>query len=317
MKEPGDDKKQGPPPLIEELSQKPRKPKRVIAKSSSRRGAQALPSLVDDVFAGRSSKAKGKSSKSEADPLSDRGPSLLDDVFAPEVRLSPRIPLWVIVAALVVIFGAGLTIYRFSTGPISSPLEGAVEAMARPPLAPIPEAAPEGPTPVHGATVQPPPQTPVDAGTTAPAPRTGRVSRETQETSPPTQRPPLSRPGAAERTGSAPPPRAAETQRDDKPKLLRGAEEPADVLEQKSFEVLREKSETARQLLLGNIDGIRMIEWNATSQDGSLFLIDIVAETQGVQAAHFVWAVDPQKQSVRAMSQAARDLEVTRSKNVR
>jgi len=105
---------------------------------------------------------------------------------------------------------------------------------------------------------------------------------------------------------------SVEASTDDKPKLVRGPDDgrAAQEKERKSFDLLLEKSTAARLLFEGQIEQVRFLEWQALPKEAGQFWIDLIAALEGTpQPVHFIWAVDPDKQAVRAMSQGARDLE--------
>ena len=54
---------------------------------------------------------------------------------------------------------------------------------------------------------------------------------------------------------------------------------------------------------------MRFTEWSIAGRRGSELLVDLVAEQFGGEPVHFVWGVDTATGKVRALSQAARDLE--------
>jgi hypothetical protein len=274
---------------------------------------------LNDLFAERVSKSDDRKSKSEDEAQSAGGPSLLSDVFTPEAKRKSRIPLWAVVTVLVVLLAGALTIHRLVTGPVKSSLERAVEAMAEPvsQAEPPPSLQPDSETGTDPTLTLPAAiaAASINLGTNAEPPpvQTSPASRETPETRVPAQAVTQPRPDTPQRPRPTSSPGSVQIRDEDKPKLVRGPEEPPDVLEQKAFEMLRDKSVTARALLLGSLESWRMLEWQATSTGAGEYLINIIAEVQSTgQRANFVWAVDPEKQTVRAMSQGARDLEARR-----
>ncbi|MFQ5740607.1 MAG: hypothetical protein ACE5JX_16500 [Acidobacteriota bacterium] len=77
-----------------------------------------------------------------------------------------------------------------------------------------------------------------------------------------------------------------------------------------ALEFLKSQSKAASSLLAGEFRDYRFEDWSPLQERPPEFLIDLVARRQsdGIQV-HFVWSVDPSRETVRALSQAARDLE--------
>lgn len=90
---------------------------------------------------------------------------------------------------------------------------------------------------------------------------------------------------------------------------LEEAEE-ARRLSERAFQLLREKSPAAVDLVSGRNPRYKFQDWTIVKQEPNEIWIDVTAvRASGAQELHFVWAIDPQKQTIRPLSQAARDLE--------
>jgi curved DNA-binding protein CbpA len=88
-------------------------------------------------------------------------------------------------------------------------------------------------------------------------------------------------------------------------------EEPAiSELAERSFQILRAKSDLANRLVEGAFAEFSYQNWKAVERSSTEVYVDLVARVipQG-REVHFVWAVDVEAQSVKPMSQAARDLQ--------
>jgi len=90
-------------------------------------------------------------------------------------------------------------------------------------------------------------------------------------------------------------------------------EEPAvSELAERSFQILLAKSDLANQLVEGTLEEYSYKEWKAVERSSTEVYVDLVAETASQEReVHFVWAVDTEAQSVKPMSQAARDLQAS------
>jgi hypothetical protein len=96
----------------------------------------------------------------------------------------------------------------------------------------------------------------------------------------------------------------------DTPKLVRAPEILTAEAEREAFELLVLKSSTARDLIQDNNPFFGYLGWEAAARDAGQFFVTVQAEAKDTgQAVRFIWAVDTNKQTARAMSQAARDLE--------
>lgn len=77
-----------------------------------------------------------------------------------------------------------------------------------------------------------------------------------------------------------------------------------------AFELLKQKSEAARRLSQGSLEGLQFQNWKVVQTRGTSFWIDLVAvaaETGTEQ--HLIWEVDTEGERISPLSQASRDLE--------
>ncbi|RPI28567.1 MAG: hypothetical protein EHM61_04700 [Acidobacteria bacterium] len=262
--------------------------------------ASDRPSLVDDLFSAPSTKPAKAPGRSHEEEDQTRNPSLVQDVFAAGPRAARRFPIWllVLVAITVTVVGSVL-VYRSKPSQLIRLAEEERPAleMADPP--PVPPPPIETPNPEDLLDETPP----VSKGgqTNAPAP-----PAPVQNPAPATD---SRKPAVAKVPGNqAQPPGETETKPGAKPKLLR---EPEDLAkEQKAFDILREKSARARQLVDGNLEQYRFVEYQVIPKEAGQYWVHIVAELKGTgRATHLIWAVNPDKQTTKPLSQAARDLE--------
>ncbi len=78
---------------------------------------------------------------------------------------------------------------------------------------------------------------------------------------------------------------------------------------EKAFEFLTLTSDVVQQLIDGEIEGYTFKEWNPVQNNPPKFLLDLIvvtAEDEG--ELHLIWEVNVERESVRPLSQAARDL---------
>ncbi len=74
--------------------------------------------------------------------------------------------------------------------------------------------------------------------------------------------------------------------------------------------VLGQKSQGAQRILEGTSDQFSVMSWRVMKKDGGEFWAHLVAQSSATGSpTHLIWAVDPAKETIRPMSQAARDLE--------
>jgi hypothetical protein len=256
-----------------------------------------------DVWSMRGGKQPRPSHVARA-PHADGSPSILDDVFAEEAaKPARRFPIWLVVAAVLLAVLLGV-LFVPGNGGWSSNSDLGLEPPAPPPEQTPPPTpsdlkVPQQPEPaVSGKDV-----TPVQPPSTAPAatqPRSdagvsARQDRQVVPSSPPTS--------AAAVPGS---------KSGDKPQLVRDEGNAIAKKEVRAFDILRQKSDAARRLIDGQVSGLRFVDWQTRALQGNEFLVDLLAEQSATgQQAHLVWSVDTQKETTRAMSQAARDLETS------
>jgi hypothetical protein len=78
---------------------------------------------------------------------------------------------------------------------------------------------------------------------------------------------------------------------------------------QAAYDVFIAKSETARKLAANGVAGLQFKEWKPVRNDPPEFWIDMVTARGDGAEAHFIWSIDTESGTVRALSQDARDLE--------
>ena len=263
-------------------------------------------------------------------PRRDEGgkPSLLSDTFSSERHQSQfPVPLWAIGAglfALVIVI-----IFLMAPGePAANPVVTAPPQMPEM-TEPITSATPIGRPPEPTADAEPEPITPPP-----PQPQ----ARRTPSSPPPETTPPPTR-------SAPPPPDPTPARSGPRPRLLRnpagtpavppgstaretsaGEGEQATEIEEsaseeaaveptvdpgaeQAFELLQAQSDPALQLSGGLVEGLAFVEWRLAGKRNDEYLIDLVATTADGREHHHVWSVDPAAETVRALSQAARDLE--------
>lgn len=260
------------------------------------------PSLLDDLYADPAKREKEREKEAQRSRVEEdlsHPPSLVEDVFLAEpAKAKKRAPVWLFVLGAILISVVGsLLVYRSDRAapPVwKEDPRPKLEMATPPPVPPLPgevetkttaqEPAKQAPvTPAPSVQQQPPPP-PIIKSAEKPRPtETAKVAK-----------PPVS---------STP-----DTPAENKPKLLR---EPEDLAkEQRAFDLLREKSQAARQLLDGNLEQFRFLQYEVIPKDAGLYWVDLIAEQKGAGVAlHFIWAVNPDKQTTKALSQAARDID--------
>ena len=79
----------------------------------------------------------------------------------------------------------------------------------------------------------------------------------------------------------------------------------------KAFEILKEKSASARQFIEGGgVPDFSYQEWKTIRRNGPEFWIHVIAQrTTERGELHLIWSVNTETGVVRPLSQAARDLE--------
>ncbi|HXK62086.1 MAG TPA: hypothetical protein PLP42_19545 [Acidobacteriota bacterium] len=253
--------------------------------------ASDRPSLVDELFSSSVPKKKTTTEhKSQGEGGGEASsPSLVQDVFAAESKTIRRIPAWLLVLLAITVTVVGsVMVYRSYPSRVAELYE-------------------ENKPPVPMA--EPPPVPPLDladrAGLVNDPPGTDTENPQVQQ-SPDRASQPRAQAAAPESTRAKP--SAADTESGAKPKLLR---EPEDLAkEQKAFDVLREKSLAARRLVAGDLDQYRFVEYQVIPKGEGVYFVHILAESKAAgRVSHFVWAVNPDKETARPMSQEARDLD--------
>jgi hypothetical protein len=77
---------------------------------------------------------------------------------------------------------------------------------------------------------------------------------------------------------------------------------------ERAFEFLVLSSEVVQKLVDGKIEGYTFKEWSPVQNDPPRYLLDLLAMSEDGEELHLVWEVNVEKESVRPLSQAARDL---------
>ena len=86
-------------------------------------------------------------------------------------------------------------------------------------------------------------------------------------------------------------------------------QQPSELAE-RAFQMLRAKSELANRLVEGGFADFGFLDWKGIERGSTEVYVDLVATSvSDGREVHFIWAVDVEAQSVKAMSQAARDLQ--------
>jgi hypothetical protein len=261
------------------------------------------------------------SAPEDGDP--GRGPSILDDTLSERIGRSKQLlPVWIVlfglVAVAVVISFLTWSPVDVESEPEPSPTEKILadiregESTGEEGLEQESQEAGESLEPIEEAPLpsqpSPPPLTrspdpSVSQPATEPAPRPTRSESSQPTSKPPLKRKPVPSEPVAEITEEVPAEDTSESEA-----VL---EEPAiSELAERSFQILRAKSDLANQLIEGSVDEFDYKDWKAVERSASEVYVDLVAEvvSEG-REIHFVWAVDVEAQSVKPMSQAARDLE--------
>ncbi len=256
------------------------------------------PSLLDDLFSDPARREK-EAQKSRVDEDLSHPPSLVEDVFLSEpAEARRRIPVWLFVfGAILLTMGGSLLVYR--SNPTAPP------AWKEDPKPKLEMATPPPVPPLPGETeMKTPAKAPAKEAPVIPTPSVAK-----QAPAPPALKP-AEKPRPPEAAKAVKPPLSSQTEpkAEDKPKLLR---EPEDLAkEQRAFDLLREKSQAARQLLDGNFEQFRFLQYEVIPKDAGQYWVDLVAAQKGTNlAVHFIWAVNPDKQTTKALSQAARDID--------
>ncbi|HUG44172.1 MAG TPA: hypothetical protein VMN76_08025 [Acidobacteriota bacterium] len=113
-----------------------------------------------------------------------------------------------------------------------------------------------------------------------------------------------------------PPPQVAESQSpvpapsSAKPEAEAAASNEPDPEAEIAFQLLKDRAEGALRLHEGLLEELDFLQWSVVSRSGSNWMIDLSAHNRETgREEHFVWSVDTERERVRALSQAARDLE--------
>lgn len=257
--------------------------------------------------------------------------SLFDEVFRDrKTEKRRRLPMAPILAGAVVVLSAVLILLLIGGGdsPPEPDLASAADPAPLPPTTPEPAAAPvesgsetsDGSGPVQDAAsgasapaVSTPPSKPEPALPQAPAPAPPKPvvasppkPEKTKPARPPRPggRPVLVREADGGKPAAVDSPPAPEPNAAEKEAEKRQLEEA-----EKAYKDLLSGSKAAQRLVDGQVPSLRFTDWSIAGRRGSEVLVDLVAEQFGGQPVHFVWGVDTATGKVRALSQAARDLE--------
>lgn len=262
--------------------------------------------------------------------------SLFDEVFRDrKTENRRRLPMAPILAGTVVVLSAVLILLLIGGG--EAPTEPAPAAATDPgPETPVPP-EPVG-TPLDSGAGQTADSSPATAVDPDPVKAVDTGGGNAPPASPPRQEiqpPPKPRVATAPEPAPSPPPKP-ETPKPprpgSRPVLVREpdgakpvtagttaateqktAEEEAEKRQleeaEKAYRDLLTGSKAAQRLVDGQVPSMRFAEWSIAGRRGSELLVDLVAEQFGGQPVHFVWGVDTATGKVRALSQAARDLE--------
>lgn len=301
----------------------------------ARTGAEApaarVPSPVPEAGPGPSADA----------PISPAGSSasLFDEVFRDrKTEKRRRLPMAPILAGAVVVLSAVLILLLIGGGeaPTEADPAAVTDPGPEPPVPPEPVATPldsgTGQTADSGSAtaVDPDPVKTVDSG----AGNTPPASPPPQETRPlpkprvatapepaplPPPKPEDPKPPRPPRPGGRPvlvrepddgkPAAAGTTPATEQKTAAQEAEKRQLEEAEKAYRDLLSGSKAAQRLVGGQVPSMRFTEWSIAGRRGSELLLDLVAEQFGGQPVHFVWGVDTATGNVRALSQAARDLE--------
>jgi hypothetical protein len=248
--------------------------------------------------------------RTDSNPRKDgnqRGPSLLDDTFSERMDKSKRrfavwIALFGLVAVAVVINFLTWSPVEVEDEPEPSETEKIISDVRAAGSNEVDADEEEVMDSAEDKAEEPPLQ--VQPSVSLPA---ARPEEPVQERAAPPARPkiapppPIEQPPSPETVPEIPEEAEAEVDLEEEPAVSELAE--------RSFQILRAKSDLANQLVEGTIVDYRYEQWKAVERSASEVYVDLIAEAVADgREVHFVWAVDVESQTVKAMSQAARDL---------
>jgi hypothetical protein len=287
-------------------------PDRFTDDPTLREKAEAKQSEIEDAYRSLL-EARSRKAVSEAEGNA-RGPSILDDTLSERMGKSKqRFPIWIALFGLVAI---AVIISFFTWSPVeveedSEPSETEkIVAETRAAAANDVDVDLQESTaldtaedekvelPVQSRQLSPP----------LPAPPAEPVQEPREPPAVPTARVPDATPAPKVVTSALEKPtQEPVVEASDEPVV---EEEPAvSELAERSFQILRAKSDLANQLVEGAFSEYSFKEWKAVERSTTEVYVDLVAEVRADNRdVHFVWAVDVEAQSVKPMSQAARDL---------
>ena len=254
-----------------------------------------------DLWSTKRDKASRAAEAKKAKLTRSGGPSLIDEVLDSQTeRRARRFPIWLIIVIGVATVALVLALLPGSGRKTLESVLQSEEAVEPPPEATPPPVA-KAPGETSAVRSQPAaPETQIPPGKDAgsePAPR--QTTQRTQPIRP---------------TPAQPAPPKTESKPADKPQLIRDEGNQTAQKEVRAYQILHQKSDAARRLIEGQVTGLRVLDWNTQpveNQSPADALLVVLSAEQGGSGppVYLVWAVDMQKETVRPMSQAARDLE--------
>ena len=185
----------------------------------------------------------------------------------------------------------------------SGPDQDVESGASKPPAVSTPPSQPAFDAPPQAVAPAPPDPVVASPPTPAVAPRPKPTKPKTSPAPRPGVRPVLVREPEGEKPAAAAPP-APEPNAAEKEAEKRQLEEA-----EKAYRDLVSGSKAAKRLVEGRVPSLRFTEWSIAGRRGSELLVDLIAEQFAGEPVHFVWGVDAATGKVRALSQAARDLE--------
>jgi hypothetical protein len=282
-----------------------------------------------------------------------RSASLFDDAFSDRIdkSKSKRVPLWLIAAPvlLIVVLLAYLAAPAGEVGEepadqigvdesVAPGILGEEEAISAPPTA-LPPGPPTPKLPsaekAGTASTEPQPSPAIEKPEPEPDPEPSQAAVRQEPTpvprppraSPRQDRPVLRRSGGessdpetnATPSPSAVTPPAQEESLEEIEEVAEPVSEPEepkiDPAAQEAFETLMDQSYAASKLFNNLYPQITFKEWRPLPKGEEEILIDLLATVDGSgQDTHFIWTIEKEAGTVKALSQAARDLEVSENR---
>jgi len=292
------------------------------AKARERQKAveNAYQALQEDQEDKRSSSLHAAASPPDRrDGLTGRGPSILDDTLSERIGKSKRrrFPIWTALFALVAV-AVVISFLRWSPVDVESDSESAEQETISKDLKAersVPDEVDKVEVPLEESPeVEEVEEVPASTPPSGARPEPPVESREVQPSPSVEETPPS--PSIQPAVDEPEPEVAVSTEEveapEDQEASAAGEEETAiSELAERSFQILRAKSDVANQLVEGSLAGFTFKDWKALEQSPNEVYVDLIAEMNAEnREMHFVWSVDVEAQSVKPMSQAARDLQV-------